>query len=125
MAAKNECLCRLKLQPQVLRYLSMTSTVCLHSSLYIWQNTKNLKKLFFVTIAAMISSASFAQYWQQQVNYKINVSLNDQANTLKGLEELEYINNSPDKLDFIWFHFFENAYKNDSTAFAKQVLREK
>src|SRR6187455_103894 len=34
-------------------------------------------------------------------------------------------NNSPDQLNFIWFHLWENAYKNDSTAFAKQLLRDK
>jgi hypothetical protein len=85
-----------------------------------------MKKLF-VTICCFISIGVFAQtnYWQQQVNYKINVSLNDQNNSLKGTEELEYINNSPDALNFIWFHLWENAYKNDSTAFAKQLLRDK
>ena len=85
-----------------------------------------MKKLF-VAIACFITLNVFAQnnYWQQQVNYKINVSLNDQNNSLKGWEELQYTNNSPDKLDFIWFHLWENGYKNDSTAFAKQLLRDK
>ena len=32
-----------------------------------------------------------------------------------------YKNNSPDELSFIWFHIWPNAYKNDSTAFAKQA----
>lgn len=38
---------------------------------------------------------------------------------------LDYTNNSPDKLDFIWFHLWPNAYKNETTAYAKQVLRDK
>jgi Peptidase family M1 domain len=78
-------------------------------------------------VACLIHLTAFTQtnYWQQQVNYKINVSLNDKNNSLKGTEELEYINNSPDQLNFIWFHLWENAYKNDSTAFAKQLLRDK
>ena len=66
-----------------------------------------------------------AQYWQQQTNYKINVALNDKNHTLKGDLELEYINNSPDKLEFIWFHLWPNAYKNETTAYAKQIFRDK
>jgi hypothetical protein len=69
--------------------------------------------------------AAFPQYWQQQVDYKIDVALNDITHTLKGNISLVYTNNSPDKLDYIWFHLWPNAYKNDKTAYAKQVLRDK
>jgi hypothetical protein len=61
-------------------------------------------------------------YWQQEVNYTIDVSLNDNDHTLDGFERIEYINNSPDTLKFIWFHLWPNAYKNDKTAFSDQLL---
>ena len=61
-------------------------------------------------------------YWQQQVNYTIDVSLNDKEHTLDGFEKIEYINNSPDTLRFIWFHLWPNAYKNDKTAFSDQTI---
>ncbi len=61
-------------------------------------------------------------YWQQEVNYTIEVSLNDKDHTLNGFEKIEYINNSPDTLKFIWFHIWPNAYKNDKTAFSDQLL---
>ena len=61
-------------------------------------------------------------YWQQQVNYTIDVSLNDKEHTLTGFEKIDYINNSPDTLTFIWFHIWPNAYKNDKTAFSDQLL---
>lgn len=85
-----------------------------------------MKKILSILVC-FISVTVFAQdnYWQQHVNYKINVSLNDKNNSLKGTEELEYTNNSPDQLNFIWFHLWENGYKNDNTAFAKQLLRDK
>lgn len=66
--------------------------------------------------------AAFSQYWQQQVNYTIDVSLNDKEHTLDAFEKLEYINNSPDTLKFIWFHLWPNAYKNDKTAYTDQTL---
>ena len=61
-------------------------------------------------------------YWQQQVNYKIDVILNDVENTLDGFVKMEYFNNSPDTLFFIWIHLWPNAYKNDKTAFTDQSL---
>jgi len=61
-------------------------------------------------------------YWQQEVNYTIDVSLNDVDHSLTGFEQLEYINHSPDTLRFIWFHLWPNAYKNDKTAFSEQQL---
>jgi hypothetical protein len=63
-------------------------------------------------------------YWQQEVDYKIDVALNDKNHTLKGLLSLVYTNNSPDNLDYIWFHLWPNAYKNENTAYAKQILRD-
>jgi hypothetical protein len=62
------------------------------------------------------------QYWQQEVNYTIEVSLNDTEHSLVGFVQIEYINRSPDTLHFIWFHLWPNAYKNDRTAFSDQLL---
>ena len=61
-------------------------------------------------------------YWQQQVNYKIDVTLNDVDNTLDGFVKMDYYNNSPDTLRFIWIHLWPNAFKNDRTAFTDQTL---
>ncbi|MBO2009067.1 M1 family metallopeptidase [Hymenobacter negativus] len=63
-------------------------------------------------------------YFQQEVNYSIDVALDDKANTLTGREELTYTNHAPQALTFIWFHLWPNAYKDNSTAFAKQQLRD-
>jgi hypothetical protein len=61
-------------------------------------------------------------YWQQQVNYSIDVALNDKDHSLTGFEKIEYINNSPDTLHFIWFHLWPNAYKTDKTAYSDHLL---
>ncbi|AII52849.1 M1 family metallopeptidase [Hymenobacter sp. APR13] len=66
---------------------------------------------------------SAAPYWQQQVSYSIDVTLDDKQHQLTGREELVYTNNSPDALPFIWFHLWPNAYRDDNTAFARQQLR--
>ena len=76
--------------------------------------------LFFCQL--LTANCQPADYWQQQVNYTINVSLNDKEHSLQGFEKIEYINNSPDTLTFIWFHIWPNAYKTDKTAFSDQLL---
>lgn len=77
----------------------------------------------FILICNIQSASSQSSYWQQQVNYNIQVTLNDTAKTLDGFEQITYYNNSPDTLKFIWFHLWPNAYKNDKTAFAEQTVQ--
>lgn len=66
--------------------------------------------------------AQSLDYFQQEVNYRISVQLDDQKHELSGLAEIEYKNNSPNRLDYIWFHVWPNAYKNNQTALAKQLV---
>jgi len=80
-----------------------------------------MKNILFVFV--LLSSAVSAQsYFQQEVNYKINVTLNDNKHELSAFENIEYINNSPNTLNEIYMHLWPNAYKNNSTAMAKQLL---
>lgn len=72
-----------------------------------------------------ITANSQDNYWQQEVNYQISVSLNDQKHSISGKAQIEYINHSPDTLSFIWFHVWPNAYKNDQTALARQLKADK
>lgn len=62
-------------------------------------------------------------YFQQEVNYQIAVSLDDKKHVLSGNIEMEYHNNAPDALDFIYILLQPNAYKSKNSAFAKQALR--
>ncbi|WP_150087019.1 M1 family metallopeptidase [Adhaeribacter rhizoryzae] len=85
-----------------------------------------MKYLLVLLLSLLIIPKGFAQtYWQQEVNYTIAVSLNDEQHTLTATEEIEYINHSPHALTFIYFHLWPNAYKNNTTAFAKQQLVNK
>lgn len=71
----------------------------------------------------LIFGISFAQekpYFQQDISYKMNVTLTPEKRLLEGESEITYKNNSPETLSFIWLHLYPNAYKNNSTAFAAQ-----
>lgn len=66
---------------------------------------------------------SSQDYFQQKVNYKIHVTLDVQKHELHGFESVEYINNSPDTLKFIYFHLWPNAYSNNNTELAREIFR--
>lgn len=82
-------------------------------------------KLLTLVLAGMLSTSLIAQqnYWQQEVHYKIDVSLNTNDKSIKAFEELDYINHSPDTLTYIWFHVWPNAYKNEQTALYEQYKK--
>lgn len=53
-------------------------------------------------------------YWQQDVHYKINAKIDEETNIIDATETLEYWNNSPDTLHFVYFHMWQNAFVKGS-----------
>jgi hypothetical protein len=62
------------------------------------------------------SGAPGTRYWQQKVDYKINVALNETGRSLAGSGEIRYKNNSPDTLTYIWFMLDQNESMPNSIA---------
>lgn len=81
-----------------------------------------IAKILFLLIISVVRLSAQLSYFQQQVNYKIEVALDDNKHFLQGKVEMEYFNNSPDSIDKIYIHLWGNAYKNIETAFAKQKI---
>jgi len=77
------------------------------------------------------SGAPGHAYWQQQVDYKINIELDDEKQRLSGFETLTYKNNSPDTLRYLWLQLDQNKLKRGadskmaSTAPAKKKITYK
>ena len=82
---------------------------------------RNLLIILLISLSPLLAKSQ--DYFQQEVNYKIDVSLNDSLHILTANEEIEYTNNSSDTLTFLYFHLWPNAYKNTETAFAKQKIK--
>ena len=80
-------------------------------------NVKHLLLIFPFIVSVLFAGAE----WQNSVSYKIKVKLDDENHTLAGKETLIYFNNSPNTLNRIWLLLYPNAYKDETTAFAKQM----
>ena len=73
-------------------------------------------KFLFGFILLSITSV-FAQskgYWQQKVDYKMEVSMNVQTYQYHGKQKLVYTNNSSDTLHRVYYHLFNNAFQPGS-----------
>jgi hypothetical protein len=79
-------------------------------------------KLLLSFLCAILQSAVFAQgYWQQGVDTRITVTLDDKTHTLNAEIDIDYTNNSPDTLRYIYMHLWPNAYMHDRTKYAEQM----
>ncbi len=67
--------------------------------------------LFFFSTVAFSQSAN---YWQQHVDYKMDVTINAEAYQYKGNQKLIYTNNSPDTLKRVFYHLYNNAFQPGS-----------
>jgi hypothetical protein len=84
-----------------------------------------ISTLFTILSSRVCAQKNKANYFQQEVNYTIHITLDDNAHFLRGFESIQYINNSSEQLAYIYFHLWPNAYKNNNTALAKQLLENK
>ena len=57
------------------------------------------------------SGAPGEDYYQQKVNYVIDVELDDKNKRLYGQEEITYTNTSPDVLEYLWLQLDQNIRK--------------
>ena len=56
------------------------------------------------------------EYWQQQVDYRISAELNEVNRHLSATQTIDYQNNSPDTLTYLWLQLDQNIFRNDSMA---------
>ncbi|MDO6802244.1 M1 family metallopeptidase [Wenyingzhuangia sp. 1_MG-2023] len=54
------------------------------------------------------------QYWQNQADYSIEATLDDEKNTITGHVTLTYHNTSPYDLNYIWMYVEQNRFKETS-----------
>jgi len=76
-----------------------------------------MKKLILFLLFGISTSGLFAQnsnYWQQLVDYKMDVSMDVKTYQYKGKQELIYTNNSPDTLRRVFYHLYNNAFQPGS-----------
>ncbi|HSL70077.1 MAG TPA: hypothetical protein VK864_07520, partial [Longimicrobiales bacterium] len=75
-----------------------------------------------LALAVQAQPATDTSYFQQQVDYRIEATLDDATSVLHGRARLRYTNRSPQRLDTLYFHLHLNAFRPNS-AWAKRDLQ--
>ena len=82
------------------------------------QSIKRLFSLRFSFDLVSASNSATAQpgpgYWQQAVDYQMEIDMNVETNRYDGHQLLSYTNNSPDTLNRVFYHLFFNAFQPES-----------
>lgn len=60
------------------------------------------------------SGAPGHEYWQQRVDYTMNIRLDDAMQRIYGEETVTYFNNSPDRLSYLWLQLDQNYLEKES-----------
>ena len=65
------------------------------------------------------SGAPGVDYYQQKVDYEMDIELDDANSKLYGEETITYTNNSPDQLPYLWLQLDQNIRKKDAPGLEK------
>ena len=72
-------------------------------------------KIHLLTLAILSSlSVTRAQYWQQKVDYIMEVTLDSETARYNGTQKLIYTNNSPETHHKVFYHLYYNAFQPGS-----------
>jgi hypothetical protein len=73
-------------------------------------------KTILPILALCLSLSVLAQpgYWQQAVDYQMDVNFDVKSHQYTGTQKLVYTNNSPDTLSSVFYHLYFNAFQPNS-----------
>lgn len=80
-----------------------------------------MKQVYVALLSSFLCFSATAQTtrWQQSVKYSMQIDMDVQTNRFTGKQKLEYSNNSPDKLNRVFFHLYWNAFQPNSNMDAR------
>ena len=70
--------------------------------------------LIFFGFLGTVKAQNTTNYWQQHVDYTMQVDMNVQNFQYTGSQKLVYTNNSPDELTRVYYHLYFNAFQPGS-----------
>lgn len=75
-----------------------------------------MRNVVVLICLATLVNIGFSQdgYWQQKVVYNMDIDVDAKRHQFSGHQEIIYTNNSPDKLNKVFFHLYYNAFQPGS-----------
>ena len=110
------------------KYLSIFIIVL--SPTFLFAQNKNLNYNKFKQLKEEVASpnvfrtaagAPGHEYYQNEADYVMSITLNDQQQKITGSEKIKYHNNSPDKLEYLWIQLDQNKRAQNSDSYKIQT----
>ena len=79
-----------------------------------------MKQFVFFFLGLIMFQSTKGQYWQQAVEYTMEVALDHESATYSGVQKIVYTNNSPETLNKVFYHLYFNAFKPGSEMAVRQ-----
>ncbi|EDM45312.1 Zn-dependent aminopeptidase, putative [unidentified eubacterium SCB49] len=77
-----------------------------------------IRAIFTMAVAAFffgnVTGQNNTSYWQQHVDYTMDIDVDVDKNQYEGEQTIVYTNNSPDALDRVFYHLYFNAFQPGS-----------
>jgi len=75
---------------------------------------KTTHLILLLISCTVLSAQNNYSYWQQHVDYTMEVSVDVKTSSYNGTQQLVYTNNSPDDLSVVFYHLYFNAFQPGS-----------
>ena len=73
-----------------------------------------MKHLIFLLCAFCFAQSPYKGYWQQEVDYVMDIRMDVETFRYSGTQQLTYTNHSPDTLSQVFYHLYFNAFQPGS-----------
>ncbi|GHE42659.1 M1 family metallopeptidase [Sphingobacterium griseoflavum] len=93
----------------------------------VYNYTEAFNPIFYTSNGNSYRSASGRPghaYWQNAADYTIKVQLDEKSNRISGRVSIQYTNNSPDPLHYIWLQLDQNLFHEQSRGQAAIPLED-
>ena len=119
---------KIKIPMSFNKYLSIFIIVL--TPTFLFAQNKNLNYNKFKQLKEEVASpnvfrtaagAPGHEYYQNEADYVMSITLNDQQQKITGSETIKYHNNSPDKLEYLWIQLDQNKRAQNSDSYKIQT----
>ena len=73
-----------------------------------------MKHLILLLCSFSFAQTPYAGYWQQEVDYVMDIRMDVETFRYSGTQQLTYTNHSPDTLSQVFYHLYFNAFQPGS-----------
>ncbi len=105
--------------------LGVMTAVCSNAQTSRYNQHEAFAPMFYPAYGDEVRAADGTpgpKYWQNRADYNINATLDDSLQSITATVQINYTNNSPQALPFVWLQLDQNIYNQQSRGIATTAI---